>query len=189
MKKIIMLAFPFLFLLCGCTGYREIERSYLATAMGIFQENNKICLTVEVISSSNLADKSSQRQFLTATGSTIDTAFKSLKAQLVKPIYFEQLGAVVFDNFSSDEGIIFLKTLPEINYDIFLVKTNDITALFGLETPGGILGYDIIGLIKNHNEQNSTKVLNQFYQIERNNGSLPTVNVTDGKLTLDVSGE
>lgn len=190
MKKFaILLIFILLFLLCGCAGYREIDRGYLVTALGISRLNGQTNLMVEAVTSSDVSDESSQRQILTATGDTADAAFKQLKSQLVKPLYFEQLGAVVFDDDVNDKDIKFLKNIENINYGIYLVKTNDINTLFNAESPSGVLGYDIIGLIKNYNKENGGKITNQFYHIQRNKNRLPIVNAVGGSLTFNVWGE
>ena len=178
MKKFaILLIFILLFLLCGCAGYREIDRGYLVTALGISHLNGQTNLMVEAVTSSDVSDESS------------DAAFKQVKSQLVKPLYFEQLGAVVFDDDVNDKDIKFLKNIENINYGIYLVKTNDINTLFNAESPSGVLGYDIIGLIKNYNKENGGKITNQFYHIQRNKNRLPIVNVADGSLTFNVWGE
>ncbi len=190
MKKFaILLIFILLVSLCGCAGYREIDRGYLVTALGISRLNGQTNLTIEAVASSDVSDKSSQRQILTAIGNTADAAFEQLKSQLVKPLYFEQLGAVVFEDDVNDKDIKFLKNIENINYGIYLVKTDDINALFNAETPSGVLGYDIIGLIKNYNKENGGKITNQFYHIQRNKNRLPIVNVADGNLIFNVLGD
>lgn len=194
MKRLLIFFSVFtLCLLCGCTGYREIERGYLVTAVGIASKNKKLNIYIEAVSSSDVADKASERVVLSGEGDDIESAFKALKSQLVKPLYFEQSGAAILDAALSDEThskiLSFLKNIPSINLGIYIVKTNDVQMLFDAQTPSGILGYDIIGLIKLAEKENDIEASNQFYQVERNKSPIPTVNLDDGKLIFNSLGE
>ena len=194
MKKILLfLVSILLFLLCGCTGYREIDRGYLVTAIGISQENQKTNIFIEAISSSDVADKPSERVVLTGNGDSIDAAFKKLNSSLVKPLYFEQLGTAVFDDALSDKVYMdflnFLKRLEGINLGICAVKTNNVKKLFELESPNGVLGYDIMGLIKMYEKETRIKVVNKLYQLEHNKNPLPTLKLDEDKFILDYQGD
>lgn len=182
-----------LLLLCGCSGYREIDRGYLVTAIGIAPKDEKLNIYIETISSSGVTDKASERVILSGEGYDIESSFKALTSQLVKPLYFEQSGAAILDAALSDETsdkfLEFLKNIPGINLGIYVVKTNDAQALFDAQTPSGILGYDIIGLIKLAEKENNINALNQFYQVQRNKNPLPLVNLDDSKLTFNSLGE
>lgn len=180
-------------LLCGCTGYCEIERGYLVTAIGFSGDDNDFSITLEAISSSDVMDKPSEAITLWGRGKNFDDAFSALEKQLVKPLYFEQLGTVIIsdtlDNIQIKSVIDFYKKLPSTNFGIYLVKTNDIDALFSNESVSGVLGYDVIGLIKNFEKYNNIKLSNQLYEINRKDFSkgvanMPTVNIVDDKLEL-----
>ncbi len=192
-KTVLFLVAIFFVLLCGCTGYREIDRGYLVSAIGVAQENGKVSIYVEATSSSDVADKPSERVVLIGDGDNVDAAFKNLNASLVKPLYFEQLGTAVFDAALSDkvyqEFLTFLKQRDGINLGIYIVNTSDVKNLFEFESPNGVLGYDIIGLIKMYEKETGIKVLNRFYQLERNKKPLPTVTLDEYKLILNSFGE
>ncbi len=182
MKRFVILLCVFsILLLTGC-GYREIDRGYLVTAMGFTEENQNTKIYIEAISSPDVSDTPPERVVLKATGIDLENAFENLKHSLVKPLYFEQMGAVVVSDPLNHKTISFLKNIPNINYGIFVVSTDDINSLFEAQTPSGVLGYDIVGLVKTN-----TKNLNQFYQINRKDFLLPRVNFTDDRLIL--SGE
>lgn len=183
-------------LLCGCTGYREINRGYLTTALGFSIDDGDFTITLETISSSDVTDKPSEVITLSGRGKSLDDAYTALEKQLVKPLYFEQLGTIVISNALDDAqiklAIDFYKKLPSANYGIYLVKTNDISALFNSETAGGVLGYDVIGIIKNFEKRNSVKLSNRLYEINRIGflkgvANVPVVNVADGKLELSLA--
>ncbi len=198
MKKSVLVLLVAIFpMLCGCTDYKEIDRGYLITAIGFGIEEDDFTLSLETISSSDVTDKPSEAIILSGSGKTVDDAYAAIEKQLVKPLYFQQLGAVVIDNTLNEaqikQAIDFYKNLPLVNYGIYLVKTNDITTLFNSETDNGVLGYDIIGIIKNFEKRNQANLLNQLFELNRNNftngiAALPTVNTVDGRLELIFSG-
>ena len=180
MKRLVILLFVFsILLLTGCD-YREIDRGYLVTAVGFTEQRGSVKIYIEAISSPDVSDSPPERVVLTDDGNNLQNAFESLKLSLVKPLYFEQMGAVVVGGSLNDKIISFLESIPSINYGIFIVKTDDINALFEAQTPSGVLGYDIIGLVKTN-----TKIKNQLYQINRKDFRLPTVNFKDDKLTFN----
>lgn len=195
MKKIaVILTLVTLIFLCSCTtGYREINRGYLVTAIGITAQDEKLNIYIEAVSSSDVTDQPSQRVVLTGEGNNISSAYKNLNSSLVKSLYFEQLGtAILSADLSTDiysEFFKFLKDFESISLGIYIVKTLDIKMLFEFESPNGVLGYDIIGLIKMREKQNGVKSSNRFYQIEPINLNLPLVNLENEKLVLNSLGE
>lgn len=194
MKNVaVILAVILLALMCGCTGYREIDRGYLATAIGFSANGEKTDIIIEALSSSYSPDTSPEIQILTATGDTAEHALDLMKSQLVKPLYFEQLGAVVLDLNLNDEKrqdvMRFLKTLQRVNLGIYFVNSDNTSALFEADAPSGILGYDIVGLIKNFEKESGKKALNRFHQIEKADGVLPIVSANEKQLRLNIVGE
>ncbi len=188
LKKCSLLSLFMLFIfLCGCTGYREIDRGYLVTAIGFSSQNGKANIYIEALSSSDVIDKPSERVVLTGEGINFEKAFENLKTYLVKPLYFEQLGTAVFEN-GDVTGLEFLRKLPNINPGIYLVSTDDIKTLFENEAINGTLGYDAITLIKTQ-QSGSAKVTNRLYLSQKENFTLPIVNFSDEKLTLINSGD
>lgn len=179
MKKLLVLL-PFLlsFLLSGCV-LKEIDRGYLVNTIGFSTSDGDVKIFIEAISSPDNLDKPSNRVVLTARGSTVQNAFENLSKNLVKPLYFEQLGAAILEKDETDDAVTFLKELPNVNYGIYLVKTDDLSTLFSADTPNGILGYDIIGLLKTNQEKN-----NRLYNVTRNDFNLPTIILKDDKLEI-----
>ena len=194
MKKLaLMLIILCLISLCGCATYREIDRGYLVTAIGFKRTNENVSIALEAISSPDANDTSSQKATLVADGKTINDAYFSLRSQLVKPLYFEQLGAVVIaDSFARDnfaEIIDFCTNLQSASLGMYVVSTPDLQTLFSTQTPDGILGYDIIGLIKNYETTGGKKDSCQLYQLRRQPSSavsiaVPVVSVQQEKLIL-----
>ena len=186
MRKVCFLFLTvFLILLCGCTGYREIDRGYLVTCMGISKTGEEYSIFLEVLSSSDVSDKPSEKQVLTSVGNSLYSSFEGLETQLTKPLYFDQLGSVIFDNSLNEESIEFLKNITNINYGVYLVKSDKINALFTFESPNGVLGYDIIGLIKNHNKKSDKRISNQFFKVTKPSARLPIITISNDRLTLN----
>lgn len=184
MKKIcFIVSFILIIALCGCTGYREIDRGYLVTAIGFSKADDKVDILIEAMSSSDVSDKKNERVVLTGSGDDEKSAYINLKTSLVKPLYFEQLGAVVFEDMETVNAE-FLNEIPNLNFGIYIVRTDDIKNLFENDSPSGVLGYDIVGLIKNYNKESDDKILSQFYKV-RQNGELPVVNFIDGRLVVE----
>ena len=192
MKRIILLAVVLsLLLLCGCTGYREIDRGYIVTAIGVSQKEGKINLFVEAISSSDVVDKPSERVVLHSTGDNINTAFKNLKESLVKPLYFEQTGTVIVEksvnNVGKKELLDLCKKHSDIGLGVYIVSTDELNSLFEINSPNGILGYDVIGLIDNYEKSTNKKLFNRLFEIKRQGflaNNLPVVSVIDNRLKL-----
>lgn len=194
MKKIIfILTAVSVLLLSGCTGYREIERGFLVTAIGITPQKEKVCVYIEAMSSTDIAESPSKAVVLAGEGGDIAAAYKNLTTQLVKPLYFEQAGTVIFDSSLSEQAqyqaLEFLKDFQNINLGIYVVKTDDVKSLFDTQNYSGILGYDIIGLIKFAEKENDITVLNQLYEVQRSKTALPLINRDNDKLTFDAWDE
>lgn len=190
MKKILFITVA-LSLLCGC-GYREMEQGYLVTALGFSEQDGVIEIVAEALSSS-VTDKNAERVVLSGKGSDAASALNDMKSQLAKPLYFEQLGTVVLDRAlsaeSKNEALRLLSVTDGTHAGIYVVNSDDVTALFNASSPDSILGYDIIGLVKNYQQQNGSRILNQLYHLLRGDENLPIVNATDRSLTIDISGE
>ena len=195
-KYVLVLLTAAVALLCGCTGYREIERGYLVTAIGFSVADSDFTITLEAISSSDATDKPSQAITLSGNGKSFDAAYSAIEKQLGKPLYFEQLGTVIIADTLNDtkiESVIdFCKKLPSTNYGIYFIKANNMETLFNTETASGVLGYDIIGIIKNFEKHNGVKISNQLYEISRSSiakgvENMPTLNAFDGKLELGLA--
>lgn len=174
--------------LCGCSGYREIDRGYLVTAVGICKNDDNVQIYLEAQSSASTS-KNIERSILTGSGTTTAAAFEDMKFQLVKPLYFEQVGTAVFQGTPSHADLLFLTDTLKIHYGTFLVQCNDVEKLFHFDSPGKILGYDIIGLIKNFEKETNTDTRSRIFEILKFNIPLSKIDVTNNRLTLISGGD
>lgn len=170
-------------MLCGCMGYREIDRGYMVTAIGFGVDNGNTTIYIEALSTADVSDKNQERTVLTSSGADKEQAYANLISTLVKPLYFEQLGAAVFEN-ETEPDLSFLTGFTDINLGIYIVITNDIKTLFENKTPSGVLGYDIITLIKTREKGREKRIFNQLYKSKDDKFNIPTVNMVDGNLIL-----
>ena len=187
MKKISIVLLGLCFVLCGCGGYREIDRGYFVTAIAIFTQNDTTTMLVEALSSSDVLEQENKKVVLCGCGDNTNQAFQNLKKTVVKPLYFEHIGVATFDK-TTDEYISFLKEIPDISYGIYIVKTDDAKRLLESESPNGVVGYDTVALIKNAEKEQDKNFYNRLYNI-KNDKELPTVNFDGKKLTLEMTGE
>lgn len=192
MKKVLVfICIAGLIFACGCTGYREIERGYLVTAVGFKKQSDKTEIVLETLLPNDTAENIKETEILSGAGTNFSYAYKNLQNSLVKALYFEQCGVVAVDGtFSPDEIATILEfchNLPSFNIGVYVIKTDNINSLF---ENGGTAGYDIIGLIKNKTENQGDIFSNQLYQIERDMSkektiSLPEINVINKKFVLE----
>lgn len=188
MKKIcFLISFFLIIVLCGCAGYREIDRGYLVTAIGFSKRNDKVVALIEAMSSTDVSEEKSERVVLSMEGENVKSAYKNLKNSLAKPLYFEQLGAVVIEKNETID-MEFLNEIPNLNFGVYVVQTDDVKGLFENSRPNVAIGYDIIGLIKNYNKENQSKVSSQLYKVQQNN-RIPTVKLSYGRLVIENTGE
>lgn len=181
---IVLLGLTLCFL-CGCNGYKEINRGYLVTALGISQNQNSTTIYVEAVSSSDVSDSATQRFVLTSVGSDIQDAFKNLNKKIIKPLYFEQLGTVIAHCNSMTSVLAFLEKNLNINLGIYIVKTNDIELIFNYESPDGYLGYDIIGLIKSVEKELKITLPVRLYHFYNDQNKFCEITVKNNSLFLE----
>lgn len=158
------------------------------TAIGFFEAHNKTNILIEAISSSDVSEQKNQRVVLGGSGNDKTEAYENLKSTLTKPLYFDQVGIAVFENTTATD-LHFLKKNINLNLGIFVVKSNDVKGLFEVESPNGVLGYDIIGLIKNYNSENKCKISSQLYQVNKSRNAIPLIKIKNQRLFIEFTGD
>lgn len=192
-KALAAIAGLLLIMCCGCsTGYREIERGYMVTAVGIHAEENKIQIILETLSSSDREPGSESIKILYGEGDNLNRAFGSIKKSLVKSLYFEHCGVIALDSDFTDSEISkildFCNDLETLNIDVYVVRTHNTAALFETEAAYKSIGYSVIELTKNTGANGS--VSNQLYNVRKRyssgeNFKLPVVTVKNNTLVLE----
>ena len=192
MKKVIVFVLIIgLSLLCGCNGYKEIDRGFIATAIAFYKSENRAHIIIET-SASSMTEQNTKRIILSGEGDDFDSAAQNLYSQLTAPIYFDQLGTAVFENsLTADEQGELLEsflTSENIKWDIYVVTADNVGALFKNDG-NNFLGYDIIGLINRHEKQTSKRLICRYYELRRNEFNLSSINLTTNPLAIEVRYE
>ena len=189
MKKLtLFLCVLSLTLLCGCTGYRETERGYLVTAIGFKKSSGKIGISLETLVASDTEQNNESENILYGEGKDIVSAYSDIKRQLLKDIYFEHCGVIAvengFDDNETTEILNFCRGLQSLNIGVYVVKTDDINALFETKVSHESVGYAVIGLIKNAGDSDFS---NKLYEIQKNQTAftLPQIKKKDNTLFLE----
>ncbi len=176
MKKIILSLFCVV-LLCGCSGYKEVNDGYLVTGIAFERLDGGVKITASII-----LPQSPEGVILSAVGSDLSTALCELKKSQVNTLYFEHCGAVVLNqNIKSDALKIFelCKTKIKIPISAKAVYCDNAEQLFLADRTG----YDIISLLKN----NHAKSDNRIFKIEQaaDSISLPLISVRDKTMIFE----
>lgn len=168
----------------GCMGYREIDKGYFVTAIGFLNQADSVDIFIEAISSSDLIKQDTKRVVLHEKGRNIKQAYDNLTKSLEKPLYYEQVGTIIFQNDITNV-LNYFKNSDNTYYGLYVVKTDDVKTLFENDTVNGVLGYDIISLIKTQQKSTRVKVAAQLYEVIYTDKTIPNVNFINGKLTVE----
>lgn len=186
-KALLWLTVASLVFLSGCTGYREINRGYIVSAVGFKKQGDEIKIVLETLSPRETAENANETEILSGCGNTFMSAFSNLKQTAVKEPYFNQCVTVIIDGSVSDGDITrmfdFCNNILSVSAGAYAVRSPDIDLLFDKD---GITGYDIAGLIKqNFKDENSHRIYRLRRDISENKSvSLTQVTVFDEKYVL-----
>jgi len=135
MKKILLLM-PLLCLLTGCYNYREINDLAIISGVSVFKEGNEFKITVEVVNPKKEQDTSSGKEpdfiIYTATGSSMQEAFRTVVKESPKKLYGAQIDLLIIDEETAKEELShildFFTRDPEIRSEFYVLigKNEDI---------------------------------------------------------------
>ncbi|MDO4607654.1 MAG: hypothetical protein Q4B40_00495 [Clostridia bacterium] len=175
MKKII-LSLVCVGLLCGCSGYKEINNGFLVTSVAVGKTDNDIEIMLNVIQPEN-----EKGLILSGSGTDLKSAYKEIKKSQTKTLYFEHCGTIVLNQNIKGETkqiLNFCKSQMNIPIAAQVVYCSDAKALFNADQTG----YDVISLIKNTGGNGQ----NRIYKIEQGkNTKIPTVAVKDNTMVFE----
>ncbi len=163
-------------LLCGCSGYKEINNGYLVTAIAFEKTENGV-----KINASAFLPVLEENIVLQGTGGDFNSAFNELKRKQVKTLYFEHCGTVVLNQNFKDEALTvleFCKNKIKVPIAARVILCNDAKALFEADKTG----YDVISLLKNNNYNGEDRL----YKIEQKGEiALPFVTVNEKVISFE----
>ncbi len=175
MKKLIPLFC--LMLLCGCSGYKEINNGYLVTGIAFDKTSDGVKITVNAV-----LPEGEENMILSGSGEGLKSALNDLKKAQVKTLYFEHCGTVVLNQNLKDNVysiLEFCKNQIKTPIAARVVLCNDAGSLFLADRTG----YDVISLLKNNN----FKTDNRLYKIEQGVGKtvLPLLSVKQNTISFE----
>lgn len=190
----------FMFSLCGCFNYVEINNLVIVSGIGIDYKNEEYIVTFEALyqNKKNGDTNFESGNIKTGSGKTITDAFNNLTLSLEKEPYFAHLKVVVISSSVAESH------LNEL-FDFFL-RNNNIRNIFSLvittkNSPEEILNLQddyfpvvserIKTLLENNVYSNYISKNKYFKEIASNylskkkNITLSDINIKDGKLSLN----
>lgn len=194
MKKILSVSVVLLLTFCsGCgKGYREIERGYLVTAVGLCVNESKVQIVLETLSASDTDSGSESIKLLYGDGNSLREAYDNIKKSLIKTLYFEHCGVIAADNSLANNEMYklldFCNNIETLKSDVYLVQTDNADELLQTEAVYKSVGYGIIELIKNSGNYSDGDIRLYGIKRHRKNGTavkLPLVNVKNNTLVLE----
>ena len=138
--------------LCGCFDYREIEKSYIVSAVGFdkAQDNFIVCLEA--------ANNEKNRVFL-ASGKDFNAAFKNIGKQFAKEPEFSHTACIVLgdrlDSEAQRAAIAFCGDIKNLSLTAGVIGTRDTASLLGCEPYDETVGFDILKILKKNKLESS----------------------------------
>ena len=169
-------------LLCGCSGYKEINNGYLVTAISFEKSGEESQILLKVL----LPENEDESLILSGSGSGFDEAFSMLLRTQAKSLYFEHCGvlAIKRDTPKNEIEDILSFCHKKLNAPAAMraVYCDDTKSVFDADKTG----YDVITLINN----NGIKYENRLYALKRKindkaDFSLPMVSARDNTVFFE----
>lgn len=185
----------FVFLLCGCDGYRETDGCYIVTAIGFDGgENTKI--SIEVVSTGGGERRGdAYSEIISGEGETPENAMFSLSSKISKILMFDHCTTLVVgesvDSNRFDEIINFGRELKEINLSVYVVRCENAGKLLTEAKPLAVArGFDIVGNIRETEKDTGIKYENRFFEVFASYKTgeyykLPVMSVKDSKIIIE----
>lgn len=181
------------FLFSACT--RELDKTYLVSAVCFENEGGNILATAEYISVPD-TDKASgySAKTIKASGEGTEASISRLSASLTKPLFFEHCAVVMLDKSLTKSQITDIFTYlkkGEIPFSAHLVYAENSRILTAKTDSNPSVGYTLAYLLKNRAESFGYSGHTRIYEIitarkqEENIFALPKVSLKDDKLSAE----
>lgn len=168
MRNILKLAviFTLILSLCGCFDYKEIEDSYIVSAVGFDKSGEEFILCLET------ANNDKNRVF-SASGSDFNEAFKNIGKQFAKKAEFSHTACVILGDSLNAEmqksALEFCRKAENLSLSARVVWTKSAEKLLECEPYEKTVGFDILKILEKNNFKSS-----HFYEFyEKNEILLP----------------
>ena len=169
-KKFLALILVFsICIMCGCTGYREGDNSFVVSAMGFHKVDDSYMIFIEAVTA-NEAESELKEETFKASGKTLETALYSLKNEIYKPLSFQHCSVILVspsiegDDFKS--VVTFCKNIEGLNTSIYFAAAEEVEKIISAKAISEAAGgYDISSLIESRAGEDGIKYKNRLYEI------------------------
>ena len=168
-KFLSLLLICALCLLCGCTGYRESDNSFVVSAMGFDKKGENYTIFIEAVTA-NEAEEELKAESYEAEGETLEDALYSLKNKIYKPLSFEHCSVILVSPYIEKEDfksvVSFCKKTEGLNTSVYFAATEEIGKIISLDAVSEAAGgYDISAAIESRDEENGIRYKNRLYEL------------------------
>ncbi len=155
--------------LCGCTGYRESDNSFIVSAMGFDKEGGNFTIFIEAVTA-NETEAELKEETYEAHGETLEAALYSLKNKIYKPLSFEHCSVIlVSPNIAQKDMknvVEFCKKTEELNTSVYFAATEEVEKIISADAVSEAAGgYDISSLIESRDEEDGISYKNRLYEL------------------------
>ena len=174
MKSILIIVlFPLVFSLFGCSDYREINDTALVSGIAVDrgEKDGSYALSVEIVKPSASENESPQARVLTQEGETAEACLNRLVNAATKELLFSHCKLILFSEEVAKRGIsefvdYFLRS-PEYRADLFLavVSGNSAKDMLSVgEKESRVCSFDFAAVIRNSYTETGSVPPTRLYQ-------------------------
>lgn len=176
MKKLLLLIFPLLFLLCGCWDYTELNMQNYVLGMSIDYENDKftVCIETIKITGEPTSLSASEGVIIKSEGVTVFDAVRDAIMSAGKKLYWGHAKLLII---SEDVAAEHLPAVCDVlcraediysNISICVAKNSSAADILSSKIPSGTLVSEHMSNILENEESSRRFISTQLWQLLRN---------------------
>lgn len=131
--------------LCGCFDYREIEESYVISALGFDKAGEEFIVCFE-------AANSEKNRVISASGDDFSKAFKNIGKMCSKRMEFSHTACIVLgdglDEDTQETAINFCRGIKNLSPSAVVVRSGGAVLLLECEPYDKTVGFDIVKILE-----------------------------------------
>ena len=181
--------------LCGCTGYRESDNTFVVSAIGFDKTEKNYTIFIETVTA-NEAESELKEETYKAEGETLESALYSLKNKIYKPLSFEHCSVILVSpriiKKDFKDVVHFCKKTEGLNTSVYFAATEEIEKIISADAVSEAAGgYDISAAIESRYGEDGIKYKNRLYELLSATDEfkptfyLPFLNTEEDKFTSD----
>lgn len=157
--------------LTACKGTREIESTYIISALGFDQNGENLSLYAEaVVVSTEISNDDATVKIFNSSGQTVESAVFNLGSVMTKTAAFDHCGVIIIGDSihenTLEEIYDFAKENININLGIEFIATASAEALLNSDATSALtVGYALMGLQKRSAKEHGINYKNKLYEI------------------------